>query len=42
LKNGGFLAHRNRQGVKMRQKSGPLKAPAETVVKGIRRRTRKQ
>jgi len=26
----------------MRQKSGPLKAPAETVVKDIRRRTRKQ
>jgi transposase len=26
----------------MRQKSGPSKAPAETVVKDIRRRTRKQ
>jgi transposase len=26
----------------MRQKSGPLKAPAETVVKDFRRRTRKQ
>ena len=26
----------------MRQKSGPSKAPAETVVKAIRRRTRKQ
>ena len=26
----------------MRQRSGPSKAPAETVVKAIRRRTRKQ
>ena len=26
----------------MRQKSGPSKAPAETVAKDIRRRTRKQ
>jgi transposase len=29
-------------GVKMKQKSGPSKPPAETVVKHIRRRTRKQ
>ena len=42
LHNGGFLAHLNRQGVKMRQKSGPSRPPAETVVKDIRRRTRKQ
>jgi hypothetical protein len=25
LRKGGFLAHRSRQGAKMRQKSGPVK-----------------
>jgi transposase len=38
---GGFLAHRNRQGVEMRQKSGPPNASAETLVRDIRRATRK-
>ncbi|MGB8900527.1 MAG: hypothetical protein WCC90_15405, partial [Methylocella sp.] len=30
------------QGAKMRQKSGPVKEPAEKVVKDIRRATRRQ
>ncbi len=29
LNKGGFLGHRNRQGVEMRQKSGKLKEPAD-------------
>jgi len=42
LHNGGFLAHLNRQGVKMIQKSGTPKGSAEKVVKDIRRKTRRQ
>ncbi len=42
LKKGGFLAHRNRQGVEMRQKSGKLIDSAEKVIKDIRRETRKR
>src|SRR3712207_5627724 len=38
---GGFLAHRSRQGAKMRQKSGQPIAPAESLVRDIRRATRK-
>src|SRR3712207_7980225 len=38
---GGFLAHRSRQGAKMRQKSGQLNTPAEALVRDIRRATRK-
>ncbi len=36
------MAHRNHQGVEMRQKPGTPKPSAEKVVKDIRRRTRKQ
>jgi len=42
LKNGGFLAHRNHQGVEMRQKSENQKPSSERIVKDIRRATRKQ
>ena len=42
MNKGGFLAHRNRQGVEMRQKSEKLKESAEKVVRDIRRATRKQ
>src|ERR1700730_166171 len=42
LKNGGFLAHRNHQGVEMSQKSGTPKMSSERIVKDIRRATRKQ
>jgi transposase len=42
LKNGGFLAHRNHQGVEMSQKSGTAKMSSERTVKDIRRATRKQ
>jgi hypothetical protein len=42
LKNGGFLAHRNHQGVEMSQKSGTAKSSSERIVKDIRRATRKQ
>jgi hypothetical protein len=37
LRNGGFLAHRSRQGAKIRQKSA-----AEKIVRDIRRAIRKQ
>src|SRR3712207_6810231 len=37
----GFLAHRSRQGAKMRQKSGQPNTPAEALVRDIRRATRK-
>src|SRR5215218_7592455 len=40
--NGGFLAHRNHQGVEMRQKSVHLVSPSERIVKNIRRATRKR
>src|SRR4028119_974509 len=40
---GGCLVHRSHQGAKMKQTSGPTKkAPAETVIKDIRRATRRQ
>jgi transposase len=42
LKKGGFLAHRNHQGVEMRQKSETQKPSSERIVKDIRRATRKQ
>jgi transposase len=42
LNNGGFLAHRNRQGVEMSQKSDNLKPSSERLVRDIRRATRKQ
>jgi len=42
FRNGGFLAHLNRQGMKMRKKSEPQTSTAERVVKDIRRKTRKQ
>jgi transposase len=42
LKKGGFLAHRNHQGVEMRQKSESQKPSSERIVKDIRRATRKQ
>jgi transposase len=42
FRNGGFLDHRSHHGAQMRQKSGPEKAPAEQVVKDIRRATRRQ
>jgi transposase len=36
------LVHRSRQGAKIKQTSGPTKkAPAETVLKDIRRATRR-
>jgi len=38
---GGFLDHRSYHGAQMRQKSGPEKAPAEQVVKDVRRATRR-
>ncbi len=38
----GFLAHRDRQRVEMRQKPGTRKSPGENVIKDIRRPTRKQ
>jgi transposase len=41
LHNGRFLAHLNRQGVKMRRKAGTDKPTADRVVKDIRRKTRK-
>jgi hypothetical protein len=40
LNNGGFLVHRNRQGVKMNKKSGTSKDAADKLVKNIRRKTR--
>jgi transposase len=42
LNKGGFLAHRNHQGVEMRQKSENQKPSSERIVKDIRRATRKQ
>jgi hypothetical protein len=42
IEQGGVLAHRNHQGVEMRQKSATRKEPAEKVVKDIRRATRKR
>src|SRR5665811_1156263 len=42
LRNGGFLAHRNHQGVEMRQKSVHPESPSERIVKNIRRATRKR
>jgi transposase-like protein len=42
LRNGGFLAHRNHQGVEMRQKSEHPESPSERLVKTIRRATRKR
>ncbi len=39
---GGFLAHRDHQGVEMRQKPGTRRSHGEKVVKDIRRATRKQ
>jgi transposase len=41
LNKGGFLAHRNPYGVKMRQIAGTPREPVEKVVKDIRRATRK-
>jgi hypothetical protein len=41
LRNGGFLAHRSPQGAKMRQKSNSTSASSETLVRNIRRATRK-
>src|SRR5450759_2167011 len=42
LSSGGFLAHRNHQGVEMRQKSVHAESPSERIVKNIRRATRKR
>jgi hypothetical protein len=42
LRNGGFLAHRNHQGVEVRQKSVHPESPSERIAKNIRRATRKQ
>src|SRR6267142_570368 len=42
LRNGGFLAHRNPQGTKMRQKSNSTPVTSEKLVRDIRRATRKQ
>ena len=42
LRNGGFLAHRSPQGAKRRQKSDATPVAAETLVRDIRRATRKQ
>jgi hypothetical protein len=42
LNKGGFPAHRNRQRVKIRQKSGIHKVTSEKVVRDIRRARRKQ
>jgi hypothetical protein len=39
LNNGGFLVHRNRQGVKMNKKLGTAKAAADKLVKTIRRKS---
>jgi transposase len=41
LRNGGFLAHRCPQGAKMRQKSNSPPASSKTLVRNIRRATRK-
>jgi transposase len=41
LLKGGFLAHRNRQGVKMSQKSDSPKPSSERLVRDIRRATRR-
>jgi transposase len=41
LLKGGFLAHRNRQGVKMSRKSDSPKPSSERLVRDIRRATRR-
>jgi transposase len=41
LNNGGFVAHRNDEGVQMSQKSLNRKPSSERLVKDIRRATRK-
>ena len=41
VRNGGFLAHRSPQGATMRQKSNSTPASSETLVRNIRRVTRK-
>ena len=38
--SGGFLVHRNHQGVKTNKKPGTSKASADKLVKTIRRKTR--
>ena len=42
MHKGGFLAHLNRQGMKMRQKSMSSKDAADRTVRDIRRKTRKR
>ena len=42
FRNGGFLVHRSHYGAKMNKKSGTSKDAADKLVKGIRRKTRKQ
>ncbi len=41
LNKGGFPAHPDHQGARMKRKSGPGKEPAEMVVQDIRRATRR-
>jgi transposase-like protein len=42
LSNGGFLVHRSHYGAKMNKKSGTSKDAADKLVRGIKRKTRKQ
>jgi transposase len=42
LRKGGFLVHRNDEGVQMNQKSSSASPSSEQLVKDIRRATRKQ
>ena len=42
LRKGGFLAHRNHQGVEISQKSDSPKSSSERLVRDIRRATRRQ
>jgi transposase len=42
LRRGAFLVHRSHQVAKMKQKSGTSKDAADKLVKGIKRKTRKQ
>jgi transposase len=41
LRKGGFLAHRNEEGVKMSQKSAKPPSTSERLVRGMRRATGK-
>ena len=42
LSNGGFLVHRSHYGAKINKRSGTSKDAADKLVRGIKRKTRKQ